>query len=253
MDFKDVPAIITGGGSGLGAATAKLFSEAGAKVAILDINKSKAEKFAESIGASVYKCDVSDEASAKEAVAAAEGELGPIGITISCAGIGWVSKVYGKNGPHPLNMFEKVINVNLIGTFNIMRYAAESMAKRDPNEGGERGVIVNTSSVAAFDGQMGQIAYSASKGGVVAMTLPAARDLARMGIRVCTICPGIFDTPMMAMTTEKVREALAAQVPFPARLGHPEDYASLAGQIVQNPYLNGETIRLDGAIRMQPK
>ena len=253
MDLKGVPAVVTGGASGLGAATARALAGAGAKVALFDVQKPKAEKLAEALGGIAVKCDVSSADDAEAAFATARDAHGPCGVAINCAGIGMPIKVFGKTGPHPLPAFEKVISVNLIGTFNIMRLAAADMSTREPNDDGERGVIISTASVAAFEGQMGQAAYSASKGGVVALMLPAARDLARYGIRVLTIAPGTFDTPMLALLPEKIRESLASQVPFPSRLGRPEEYAKLAMHMIDNPMLNAEVVRLDGAIRMQPK
>ena len=250
MDLKNVPAIVTGAASGLGEATARALAAAGAKVAIFDMAVAKAKSVAEEIGGIAVQCDVSSGESAEKAVAEAREAHGPCGVAVNCAGIGMAMKTLNKENPHALNIFEKVISVNLIGTFNILRLAAADMATREPNEEGERGVIINTASIAAFDGQMGQAAYAASKAGVAGMTLPVARDLSRYGIRVMTIAPGTFDTPMLALLPEKARQNLAAQVPFPSRLGQPSDYAQLALAIIDNPMLNGETIRIDGALRM---
>ena len=250
MDLKDVPAIVTGAASGLGEATARALAAAGAKVAIFDMAVAKARPVADEIGGIAVQCDVSSGESAEKAVAEAREAHGPCGIAVNCAGIGMAMKTLNKENPHALNIFEKVISVNLIGTFNILRLAAADMATREPNDEGERGVIINTASIAAFDGQMGQAAYAASKAGVAGMTLPVARDLSRYGIRVMTIAPGTFDTPMLALLPEKARQNLAAQVPFPSRLGQPSDYAQLALAIIDNPMLNGETIRIDGALRM---
>jgi NAD(P)-dependent dehydrogenase (short-subunit alcohol dehydrogenase family) len=246
-------AIVTGGGSGLGEATARALADRGAKVAILDLGIDAATSVAAAIGGLALRCDVAGAEDAGQAVAAVAGRLGPPRILVNCAGIAIALKTVGKDGPHPLDRFRKVIEVNLVGTFNMIRLVAERAEKLDPLAGGERGVIVNTASVAAFDGQIGQAAYSASKGGVVGMTLPIARDLARAGIRVVTIAPGIFRTPMLAGLPEEAQVSLGQQVPFPPRLGDPAEYAALALHIVENQMLNGETIRLDGAIRMAPK
>jgi NAD(P)-dependent dehydrogenase (short-subunit alcohol dehydrogenase family) len=240
--------LVTGGGSGLGAAVTRMLSEAGANVVISDL---KGEAAGENTR--FVETDVTDEQSVAGAVEAALDGFGGLHGAINCAGIAIAEKTLGREGPHALGSFSKVIQVNLIGTFNVIRLAAEAMQKNEPLESGERGVIINTASVAAFDGQMGQVAYSASKGGVVSMTLPVARDLARSGIRVMTIAPGIFDTSMLAGLPEEARESLGKQVPFPARLGRPEEYAALARHIIENEMLNGEVIRLDGAIRMAPR
>jgi NAD(P)-dependent dehydrogenase (short-subunit alcohol dehydrogenase family) len=245
-------AVVTGGSSGLGEASARALAANGAKVAILDLGIERAQKIAADIGGIALKCDVAAE-SAEEAVAAVVRELGAPRILVNCAGVAIALKTVGKDGPHPLDRFRAVVEVNLIGTFNMIRLFADRAARLDPLEGGERGVIVNTASVAAFDGQIGQAAYSASKGGVVGMTLPVARDLARSGIRVVTIAPGIFKTPMLAGLPEEAQASLGQQVPFPPRLGEPAEYAALVLHIVENQMLNGETIRLDGAIRMAPK
>jgi NAD(P)-dependent dehydrogenase (short-subunit alcohol dehydrogenase family) len=246
-------AIVTGGGSGLGEATARALAAKGAKVAVLDVGMDRAEKVAADIGAIAVKCDVSSAESGESAVAEVAKKIGEPRILVNCAGIAIGAKTLGKEGPHPLDSYRKVIEVNLIGTFNMIRLVADRTQKLDPLTGGERGVIVNTASVAAFDGQIGQAAYSSSKGGVVGMTLPVARDLARSGIRVVTIAPGIFRTPMMMGMPQEVQDSLGASVPFPSRLGEPSEYAALALHIVENQMLNGETIRLDGAIRMAPK
>lgn len=246
-------AIVTGGGSGLGEATARALAAGGARVAVLDLGIERAAKVAADIGGIAVRCDVSDAESGAAAVAEAAETLGAPRILVNCAGIVVGMKTIGKDGPHPLDQYRKVIEVNLIGTFNMIRLVADRTARLEPLQGGERGVIVNTASVAAYDGQIGQAAYSASKAGVVGMTLPVARDLARSGIRVCTIAPGIFRTPMMAGMPQEVQDSLGAAVPFPSRLGEPSEYAALALHIIENQMLNGETIRLDGAIRMAPK
>ena len=247
--------LVTGGGSGLGAATARGLAENGAKVLIADLNEEVGEQLAGEIGdaARFVKTDVTDEHSVHAAVDTAVHELGGLHGVINCAGVAIGAKVLGKSGPHDLESFTKVLQVNVVGTFNVIRLAAAVMKWNEPFGSGERGVIVNTASVAAFEGQIGQAAYSASKGGVVSMTLPIARELAQHGIRVVTIAPGIFDTPMMAGLPEEARESLGEQVPFPSRLGKPEEYAALARHIIQNEMLNGEVIRLDGAIRMSPR
>jgi len=246
-------AVVTGGGSGLGEATARALAAKGAKVAVFDVQTEKAEKVAKDIGGIAVKVDVSSADAGEAAFAEVEKKLGAVRILINCAGIGLALKTTGKDGAHPLDSFLKIINVNLVGTFNMIRLMAVRAEKLDPLAGGERGVIVNTASVAAYDGQIGQAAYSASKGGVVGMTLPIARDLSRAGIRVCTIAPGLFKTPLLASLPEEAQASLGAQVPFPPRLGDPAEYGALAVQIVENQMLNGETIRLDGAIRMAPR
>ncbi|MET4161122.1 NAD(P)-dependent dehydrogenase (short-subunit alcohol dehydrogenase family) [Marinobacterium sp. MBR-111] len=253
MDFKNVPAVVTGGASGLGEGSARALAAAGAKVAIFDLNEERGRQIAEELGGIFVRCDVSSAESAEAAFAAAREAHGPCGIAVNCAGIAPAGKIVGKEGPMPLEDFNKVIQVNLVGSFNIMRLAAAEMATREANDDGERGVIISTASIAAYEGQIGQVAYSASKGGVVAMTLQAARELARSGIRVNTIAPGIFMTPMMAGFPQEVQDSLAATLPFPQRLGRPEEYGMLVEQIVKNPLLNGETIRLDCALRMAPK
>jgi len=246
-------AIVTGGGSGLGEATARALAARGAKVAIFDVGMERAEKVAAAIGGIAVRCDVSSAESGEAAHAQVAERLGSARILVNCAGIGVAMKTTGKDGAHPLDLYKKVIEVNLVGTFNMIRLFAVGAEKLEPLDGGERGVIVNTASVAAFDGQIGQAAYSSSKGGVVGMTLPVARDLARAGIRVCTIAPGIFKTPMLMGLPQEAQDSLGKQVPFPPRLGEPAEYAALACHIVDNQMLNGETIRLDGAIRMAPK
>jgi len=253
MQLKDSVFLVTGGASGLGAASARMAIENGAKVVIADLQDGTA--YAKELGANAryIKTNVTAEADGKAAVELALKEFGGLNVLINCAGIAIGEKTIGKNGPHALDTFTRVITVNLIGTFNMIRLASEAMAKGAPNASGERGVIVNTASVAAYDGQIGQAAYSASKGGVVGMTLPIARDLSRDGIRVCTIAPGIFETPMLLGMPKEVQDALGKMVPFPSRLGKAPEYAALARHIVENEMLNGETIRLDGAIRMAPK
>jgi NAD(P)-dependent dehydrogenase (short-subunit alcohol dehydrogenase family) len=253
MDIKGHAAIVTGGGSGLGAATATELAKAGAKVALLDVNMDAANAHAETIGGIAVKCDVSDAASAEAAVKEANSKNGIARILINCAGVGTPKRIVGRDGPMPLGDYEKVIRINLIGTFNVLRLFATDCSKTEPMDAGERGVCINTASVAAYDGQIGQAAYSSSKGGVVALTLPAARELAQFGIRVCTIAPGIFMTPMLMGLNEDVQKSLAASVPFPQLLGKPEEYASLARHIIENRYLNGEVIRIDGSLRMAPK
>ena len=247
MNVEGNTFLVAGGGSGLGEATARMLLGAGANVAVADL---KGEGLPEN--ARFVETDVTDERSVRSAVDAAL-EFGGLHGAINCAGVAVAEKVVGREGPHPLESFERVVRINLIGTFNLIRLAAEAMSRNEPSEGGERGVIVNTASVAAFDGQIGQAAYAASKGGVVSMTLPVARELARSGIRVMTIAPGTFDTPMLAGLPEEARESLGSQVPFPPRLGRPKEYAALVRHIVENEMLNGEVIRLDGAIRMTPR
>jgi len=253
MQIKNSVFLVTGGASGLGAATARMAAESGGKVVIADMQAELGEKFAREIGGRFAKCDVTSEADGKAAVALALKEFGGLHVLVNCAGIAIAEKTIGKEAPHALASFTRCITVNLIGTFNMIRLAADAMAKAVPNAAGERGVIVNTASVAAFDGQIGQAAYSASKGGIVGMTLPVARDLSRNGIRVCTIAPGIFETPMLLGLPKDAQDSLGKQVPFPSRLGRPIEYAQLARQIIENEMLNGETIRLDGAIRMAPR
>lgn len=246
-------AIVTGGGSGLGAGTARALAAAGAKVAVLDINEAQAKAVADEIGGLAIACDVARAAAAEAAVAAAAAAHGEARILINCAGIANAGRIVGREGPHDLEMFSRVINVNLIGSFNLMRLVADRASKLDPMDDNERAVVISTASVAAFDGQIGQAAYAASKGGIHSMALPAARELARFGIRVMTIAPGIFGTPMLMGMPQEVQDSLAASVPYPSRLGTPEDFASLVMHILDNTMLNGETIRLDGAIRLAPK
>lgn len=255
MEIKGLTAVITGGASGLGGATAQRLAEHGANVVLLDRDEERGEAHAQTIGAAArfVKADVTDEASVQSALDEAASAFGAVNVLVNCAGVGMAMRTISREGPHPLEVFETVIKINLIGTFNCIRLAAAMMAENDPDEEGERGVIVNTASVAAYDGQIGQAAYSASKGGIVGMTLPIARDLSRSGIRVCTIAPGIFDTPLLAALPEAARQSLGQQVPFPPRLGSPAEYAHLAQFIIENSMMNGETIRLDGAIRMAPK
>ena len=256
MRIEGKGALVAGGASGLGEATARALHAAGAQVTIADLNAEKGEALASELGerASFVAADVTDEEALAAAVerAATAGEDG-LRVSVCCAGIGWAERVAHKGGPHNLEFFSNVVKVNLIGTFNVLRLAAASMSENEPDGEGERGVCVNTASIAAFDGQIGQIAYAASKGGIVGMTLPAARDMASRGVRVVTIAPGLFDTPLLAALPEEAREALGAGIPFPSRLGRPAEYAQLVEQIVANPMLNGETIRLDGALRMPPK
>ena len=258
MEIKDAVAVVTGGASGLGLATTKALLDEGAKVVILDLPTSKGEDVAKDLNAefgadraAFAPADVTDEEGVARAFDLAES-MGPVRIVVNCAGTGDAIRVLGKAGVYPLNKFARIVNINLVGTFNVLRLGAERMVKTDPI-GGERGVIINTASVAAFDGQIGQAAYSASKGGVVGMTLPIARDLADKQIRVMTIAPGLFDTPLLAGLPEPAKASLGAQVPHPSRLGNPSEYGALAVHIVQNPMLNGEVIRLDGAIRMAPR
>lgn len=252
MEIKNKVFIVTGGASGLGAGTAKMLCANGAHVILADVQDEAGQALAKELGQRYVHCDVTQEQDARAAVAAAL-ELGPLFGLVNCAGIAPAAKTVGKNGAHPLEMFQKVISINLIGSFNMIRVASEAMSKNEAEPTGERGVLINTASVAAYDGQIGQAAYAASKAGVVGMTLPVARDLAPLGIRCVTIAPGIFGTPMMFGMPQAVQDSLAASIPFPSRFGKPEDYAKLVHQIVTNEMLNGETIRLDGAIRMPPK
>ncbi len=255
MQIENRVFLITGAGSGLGAAVARMAVAGGGRAALLDVNEAAGRALADERGAAALfiKTDVTSGPEAEAAIAAAVQTFGRLDVAVNCAGVAPGERIVGRDGPHALESFARAIGINLIGTFNILRLAADAMAKNAPGEGGERGVIVNTASVAAFDGQIGQAAYSASKGGVAAMTLPAARELARFGIRVMTIAPGIFKTPMMAGMTQEVQDSLGASVPFPPRLGEPAEYAALVRHIVENQMLNGEVIRLDGAIRMAPK
>jgi len=255
MQVEGSSAIVFGGASGLGEATTRRLHEHGARVEIADLNEEKGAALADELGAdaSFRKTDVTKADEVEAAVAAAAEADGGLRINVCCAGVGWAEKVAGKRGPHQLQPFETVIGINLIGTFNALRFAAASMLGNDPNEAGERGVCVNTASAAAYEGQVGQLAYAASKGGIVGMTLPAARDLAGNGIRVVTIAPGLFNTPLFGLLPQEQRDALGATVPFPNRLGEPPEFAQLAQSIVENPMLNGEVIRLDGALRMAPR
>jgi NAD(P)-dependent dehydrogenase (short-subunit alcohol dehydrogenase family) len=253
MKIDGSAAIVLGGASGLGEATARTLHAKGATVTVGDVNAEKGGALAAELGIEFVACDVREEDQVEAAVAKAAEADGGLRVAVCCAGTGWAQKVAGSKGPHPLLPFETIISINLIGTFNAMRFAAAAMIANEPLQDGERGVCVNTASIAAFDGQVGQIAYAASKGGVVAMTLPAARDLAQYGIRVNTIAPGLFDTPLLAALPEEARQKLGAGVPFPQRLGTPQEYAQLACQLIENQMLNGETIRLDGALRMPPR
>jgi NAD(P)-dependent dehydrogenase (short-subunit alcohol dehydrogenase family) len=253
MQLQDQAAIVTGGASGLGAATARRLAKEGAKVAVCDLNTKLAETVAAEIGGVAVTCDVADPASAEAAIAAAAKAHGPARVLINCAGIGVAKRVVGREGPMALPDFERVIKVNLIGSFNMLRLAATEMSKLAPLANGERGVVVSTASVAAYDGQIGQSAYSASKGGIVAMTLPIARELAQFGIRVLAIAPGLFLTPLLGSLPQEAQDSLAAAIPFPRRLGDPSEFASLVMQMIDNPYLNGEVVRLDASLRMAPK
>lgn len=252
MQIEQGVFIITGGASGLGAATARMIAENGGKVVLADVQVEAGQKLAYELQGKCIKCDVTAEADGKTVVQAALA-MGTLRGLVNCAGVAPAVKTVGKDGPHPLDIFQRTVNINLVGTFNMARLAADAMAKNEPNDQGERGVIINTSSVAAYDGQMGQAAYAASKAAVAGLTLPMARDLSRFGIRVMTIAPGIFETPLLLGMPQEVRAALGSMVPFPPRLGKPSEYAQLVKAIIENVMLNGETIRLDGAIRMQPK
>jgi NAD(P)-dependent dehydrogenase (short-subunit alcohol dehydrogenase family) len=253
MQLKDQAAIVTGGASGLGAATARKLAAQGAKVAVCDLNLKLAEELAQEIGGIAVAGDVADAASGEAAVIAASKAHGPARVLVNCAGIGLAKRVVAREGPHALTDFDRVIRVNLIGSFNMLRLAAAEMTKLEPLDGGERGVIISTASVAAYDGQIGQAAYSASKGGIVGMTLPIARELAQFGIRVLTIAPGLFLTPLLGALPQAAQDSLASAIPFPHRLGSPDEYASLALHMIDNPYLNGEVVRLDASLRMAPK
>jgi NAD(P)-dependent dehydrogenase (short-subunit alcohol dehydrogenase family) len=253
MQIKNSVFLVTGGASGLGAASARMAAENGAKVVIADVQVEAGEKMARELNGRFIKTDVTSESEGKAAVALAIKEFAGLHVLVNCAGIALAERTLGKEAPHDLGRFQRVIHVNVIGTFNMTRLAADAMAKASPNAGGERGVIVNTASVAAYDGQIGQAAYSASKGAIVGMTLPIARDLSRNGIRVCTIAPGVFETPLLAGLPKEAQDSLGKQVPFPSRLGRPTEYAQLVKAIVEIEMLNAETIRLDGAIRMSPK
>jgi NAD(P)-dependent dehydrogenase (short-subunit alcohol dehydrogenase family) len=253
MQIAGHAALITGGASGLGAATARALAEGGAKVALLDLNEALAKSVAAELRGIAVRCDVSDASSAEAAVAAARAAHGPARILVNCAGIGVAQRIVGRDGPMALADFKRVIDINLVGTFNLIRLAASDMMALDPLEEGERGIIVSTASVAAYEGQIGQAAYAASKGGIVALTLPAAREFARAGIRVNAVAPGLFHTPLLSALPQAAQDSLGASVPFPARLGRPDEYARLVLAIIANPMLNGETIRLDGALRMAPR
>ena len=252
MEIANKVFIVTGGASGLGAGTASMLTQAGARVVLADVQDEAGQALAAELGQRYVHCDVTQEADAQEVVAAAL-ELGALFGLVNCAGVAPAARTVGKNGAHALDLFQNVININLVGTFNMIRIAAQAMSKNEPDASGERGVLINTASVAAYDGQIGQSAYAASKSGVVGMTLPIARDLAPLGIRCVTIAPGIFGTPMIFGMPQQVQDSLAASIPFPSRLGRPEDFAKLVHHIISNEMLNGETIRLDGAIRMPPK
>jgi NAD(P)-dependent dehydrogenase (short-subunit alcohol dehydrogenase family) len=249
MELNGIGALVAGGASGLGEATARELAARGARVTVADLNEERGAALAGEIGGAVGAADVTDEAQVQAAVESVEG----LRLAVSCAGIGWAERTVKKDGPATLLPFETVVRVNLIGTFNVLRLSANAMAAGEPDAEGERGAVVMTASIAAFDGQIGQTAYSASKGGVAGLTLPAARDLARLGIRVCTIAPGLFDTPLLAALPQESRDALGASIPFPPRLGRPEEYAKLACHIAENTMLNGEVVRLDGALRMPPR
>jgi NAD(P)-dependent dehydrogenase (short-subunit alcohol dehydrogenase family) len=254
MRIEGAAAFVAGGASGLGEATARALTATGARVTIADVNVEKGEALAAELeGAAFVETDVADAEAVERAVQAAAADGRELRVSVCCAGVGWAERVAHKGGPHNAEMFAKVISINLIGTFHVLSRAAAAMSLNEPDDEGERGVCVNTASIAAFDGQIGQAAYSASKGGIAGMTLPAARDLAGRGIRVMTIAPGLFDTPLLAALPEDARQALGAGIPHPSRLGRPEEYARLVEEIVANPMLNGETIRLDGALRMPPK
>ena len=254
-DF-DVAAVVSGGASGLGEATVRALAARGAAVTVLDLQEDKGEKLAAELGGhtTFVRTDVTDADSVQAAIEEATGKDRPLRIAVNCAGIGWAQRTVGRgNVPHDLDPFVRTVMVNLVGTFNVLRLAAAAMAATEPADDGERGVVVNTASIAAYDGQIGQVAYAASKGGIVGMTLPAARDLSSVGVRVCTIAPGLVDTPLLGSLPEEARQALAAGIPFPKRLGRPEDFAQLALDIVEHGYLNGEVIRMDGALRMAPR
>jgi NAD(P)-dependent dehydrogenase (short-subunit alcohol dehydrogenase family) len=255
MNIEGASAIVTGGASGLGEATVRRLAAAGAKPVIVDMNAERGQALAAELGGGTQfaQCDVTSEEQVAAAIAKAL-EAGPLRAAVSCAGVGWAQRTVNREGvAHDLGVFGKVVKINLIGTFNVLRLAAAAMAQNEPQKYGERGVVINTASIAAFDGQIGQVAYAASKAGVVGMTLPAARDLSKAGVRVLTIAPGTFDTPMLGQLPEEARQALAAGIPFPAKLGDPAEFAALALHMIENPYLNGETVRLDGALRMPPK
>jgi NAD(P)-dependent dehydrogenase (short-subunit alcohol dehydrogenase family) len=253
MNLKGMAAIVTGGASGLGGATAEALAREGARVAVVDVNAGSASAMAQRIGGISFVCDVADPDAAERAITQAREAHGPARVLVNCAGVGTPGRIVGREGPLPLANYERVIRINLIGTFNMLRLAAAEMTTADPLEDGERGVIINTASVAAYDGQIGQAAYASSKAGVVGLTLPAARELARFGVRVVTIAPGLFETPMLRALPSEAQKSLSDSVPFPQRLGRPDEYAALALHIIANRMLNGETVRLDGAIRMAPR
>ncbi len=253
MDLKNHHVIVTGAASGLGAATAHAFSAAGARVTLFDRDERQGAAVARDIDGAFVSVDVTSEPDVERAVAAAQQQSGSIHALVQCAGIGWARKILGKRGPHSLEEFEQVLRINLLGTFNVARWTAHAMRDNPAEPSGERGVIINTTSIAAYEGQIGQVAYAASKGGVASMTLPLARELAQYGIRVAAIAPGIFATPMLGILPETTSDAKAAQIPFPRRLGHPEEYAALARHIVENAMINGAVIRLDGAVRLGPQ
>ena len=253
MQIQGTSALVTGGASGLGAATARLLSREGARVAVLDRNQAAGESVAADIGGIFCSCDVTDPASVEAAIATAAAAHGPARILINCAGIGTAARIVGRDGPMALDAFERVVRVNLIGTFNVMRLAAAAMSTLPETETGERGVVISAASIAAYDGQIGQAAYAASKGGIVSLTLPAAREFARFGIRVLAIAPGFFRTPLVEELPAETQAALGASIPFPARLGDPNEFAALVAAMITNPYLNGEVVRLDGALRMAPR
>jgi NAD(P)-dependent dehydrogenase (short-subunit alcohol dehydrogenase family) len=249
MELNGIGALVAGGASGLGEATARELSARGARVTVADLNEERGGALADEIGGGFVRADVTDETQVQAAAEAVDG----LRLAVSCAGIGWAERTVGRDGPAALQPFETLVRVNLIGTFNVLRLAAAAMAAGEPDAEGERGAVIMTASIAAFEGQIGQTAYAASKGGVVGLTLPAARDLSRLGIRVCTIAPGLFDTPLLAALPQESRDALGASIPFPPRLGRPEEYAKLACHIAENTMLNGEVLRLDGALRMPPR
>ncbi|HEX6224681.1 MAG TPA: SDR family NAD(P)-dependent oxidoreductase [Chryseolinea sp.] len=253
MNLKNTASIVTGAASGLGAATAEMLAAAGSRVAILDINEPLARKTADAIGAISFPCDVSDEASVTNALSLAIRQNGPVRILINCAGVGGSARIVGREGPMPLETFERIIKVNLVGSFNMMRLVAGQMTTLEPTTEGERGVIVSTVSVAAYEGQIGQAAYAASKGGIASLTLPAAREFAQFGIRVNAIAPGLFETPLIGELSEEARKSLTSSIPFPKRLGVASEFAKLVVHIIENTYINGEIIRIDGALRMQSK
>jgi 3-hydroxyacyl-CoA dehydrogenase / 3-hydroxy-2-methylbutyryl-CoA dehydrogenase len=255
MNLEDRSVLVAGGASGLGAATARRLHADGAHVLVADLDEEHGKELVAGLGdRAEFACvDVTDADQVQRAVARAAERPGGLRVSVCSAGVAWAERTVGRGGPHSLDAFRKLVDVNLVGSFNVLRHAAAAMAANEPDDGGERGLCVNTASIAAYEGQIGQLAYAASKGGVVAMTLPAARDLASLGVRVCAIAPGVFDTPMMAMLPEEARASLAGAIPFPRRLGRPEEYAELVAHLVANPMLNGEVIRLDGALRMAPR